>query len=421
MISLGAGIHGGMIITPDFRKSGTDAVQLTYFTKDGQPSGHTTFKKLADALDENFLDVDHPVSRLKKNTDPVKVFSAYEEALFEPHNDEILHAPFHYLSPLRPLTGVAVEGFVSSDLSGRMGVLSRYEPLDLDTQVRLNLFPMSPEAIRAAAEELAVMLAPKLKSRYARKLAENPLIRHTSARNPLTTQESANASHDLQTIRDSIDRWFPVAKERGLPMPLSGTLDDFVLGCGMYGCVFQTEDPKIVIKFTRDDSEAEMLNFQQNMSLPGIVPVHFVLKMTKIQSWRAEYLIWRDRLDMCCSEAVKSLMVEHDLLNWVLTDSDWGWEPSDQYGIALRTYKSLLEARNVSKEEIQDFCDEMSGIPGLRDIANGLHELANFDVYLDDIHMKNVGRFNDYDQLIIFDATATGDTDKLSEYPIEEI
>ncbi len=191
MIQLGAGIHGGMVITPDFRRSGSNAVQVTYFTRDGQPSGHTQFKSLADALDENFLDVDHPVSRLKKNTDPAKVFSAYEEAIFEPHNDEILNTPFHYLSPLRPLSGVAVEGFVSSDLSGRMGVLSRYEPLDLDTQTRLDMFPMSPEAIRAAAEEMAVMLAPKLKSRYARKLAENMSIPQswpyaTSGSNPST-------------------------------------------------------------------------------------------------------------------------------------------------------------------------------------------------------------------------------------------
>lgn len=196
MIQLGAGIHGGMVITPDFRRSGSNAVQVTYFTRDGQASGHTQFKSLADALDENFLDVDHPVSRLKKNTDPAKVFSAYEEAIFEPHNDEILNTPFHYLSPLRPLSGVAVEGFVSSDLSGRMGVLSRYEPLDLDTQTRLNLFPMSPEAIRAASEEMAVSLAPKLKSRYARKLAENMSIPQswpyaTSGANPSTEIHSS--------------------------------------------------------------------------------------------------------------------------------------------------------------------------------------------------------------------------------------
>ena len=37
MITLGQGIHGGMVITPDFRRSGSNAVQVTYFTKDGQP------------------------------------------------------------------------------------------------------------------------------------------------------------------------------------------------------------------------------------------------------------------------------------------------------------------------------------------------------------------------------------------------
>jgi len=212
MISLGAGVHGGMIITPDFRKSGTDAVQLTYFTRDGQPSGHTTFKSLADALDENFLDVNHPVSMLKKNTDPAKVFSAYEDALFEPHNDEILNAPFHYLSPLRPVVGVVVEGFVSSDLSGRIGVLSRYDPLDLYTQIRLNLFPMSPEAIRAAAEEMAVILAPKLKSRYARKFVENPPIRHAWE---MTYDELLGELESLNSVvdREGLDRLRPLLAE----------------------------------------------------------------------------------------------------------------------------------------------------------------------------------------------------------------
>lgn len=495
MIQLGAGIHGGMVITPDFRRSGSNAVQVTYFTRDGQASGHTQFKSLADALDENFLDVDHPVSRMRKNTDPAKVFSAYEEAIFEPHNDEILHTPFHYLSPLRPLSGVAVEGFVSSDLAGRMGVLSRYEPLDLDTQTRLDMFPMSPEAIRAAAEELAVMLAPKLKSRYARKLAENPLIKFFKVAGPgmkgvlnenleLRTWEVDSRGEplhkavlnrsDLATVvidkwgsvgievskkadvdevvpaivkniyvnnpdamveviqrnpvlgnykeefslpdikkyfgvnidvvksnpprrraRNSsswdfvrvlerqADLWKPFARQNNLPMPITKN----VVGCGFYGCIFETTVPGVGLKITRAYDEASFFAWQQSAQTVGIVPVHAVAGLPGLTEY---YLIWRDLLDDCCEGAVNKLwlrMIDKGHLN-----PDFG--------------KVLLKQRMDTslEEQMANGIELVEHYEGMNDIGHALINAAESGYVIFDLHPNNLGRWLDYDQLIIFDA-----------------
>jgi hypothetical protein len=63
----------------------------------------------------------------------------------------------------------------------------------------------------------------------------------------------------------------------------------------------------------------------------------------------------------------------------------------------------------------------MAEVPGLRDLANGLMDIAEYDLFMSDMHINNVGRFNSYDQLVVFDGQPTGDTRMLGEYPIPEV
>ena len=219
----------------------------------------------------------------------------------------------------------------------------------------------------------------------------------------------------ISDMQKTSERWLPAMEEAGMPVPDK----DEVLGCGMYGCAFGSTDPEIMIKFTTSNAEADFMNYQKEARFGGIVSVHFVLNLG-----RTGYLIWRDRLDTCCDVAVRSLLIEHDLPHtkfdqMVERGDSFTWDFS-VYGVALqKNYASRLE--KGTKEEIQDGCAKMAEIPGLQDLANGLMDMAEYDLFLSDIHIKNVGKFENYDQLIVFDGQPEGDTDRLNEYPIPEV
>ena len=220
----------------------------------------------------------------------------------------------------------------------------------------------------------------------------------------------------IKDLKETAARWLPFMEAAEMPVPDK----DDVLGCGMYGCVFGSTDPKITVKYTTSRDEAEFLHAQKEIRISGIVGVHLVLQLGRLG-----FLIWRVRLDTCCEVAVRSLLIQHELpyerFDQLVEQgrAHDAWEAS-VYGKALyKNYESLL--RNGTKEEIQDGCARMAEVPGLRDLANGLMDIAEYDLFLSDMHIKNVGRFKSYDQLIVFDGQPTGDTRMLGEYPIPEV
>jgi hypothetical protein len=201
---------------------------------------------------------------------------------------------------------------------------------------------------------------------------------------------------------------------------------DKVLGCGNYGCVFETSKQNIALKFTTNADEAVFFNFQKEAKISGIVNIRFVLNVN-----RSGFLIWRDRLDTCCYDAIKSLLIEHGIPDTNYRNRDLNWNLCE-YGAAFEFYESSIYTR--SKRKIQKQCENIASIPGLRDIGNGLYELSEMNMALSDIHAKNVGRFQNYDQLIIFDAESEfydNTTDSLewpqvsesllNQYPIQTV
>jgi hypothetical protein len=225
-----------------------------------------------------------------------------------------------------------------------------------------------------------------------------------------------NPDFFIEDMQETSERWLPAMEEAGMPVPDKHK----VLGCGNYGCAFGSTDPKIMVKFTTSNAEANFMNYQKEARFGGIVSVHFVLSLG-----RTGYLIWRDRLDTCCDVAVRSLLIEHDLsharFDSLIAEEKFhsAWDFS-VYGVALqKNYASRLE--KGTREEIQDGCAKMAEIPGLQDLANGLMDMAEYDLFLSDIHIKNVGKFENYNQLIVFDGQPEGDTDILMQYPIPEV
>jgi len=179
--------------------------------------------------------------------------------------------------------------------------------------------------------------------------------------------------------------WMPVAHENNLPMPL---LDE-PIGCGFYGCVFKTQQPEIAMKYTESYDEATLMNWQIDARIPGLVPTFFVLQIR-----RNSFLIWRMLLDQCCGLARETLMDEG------LLDKDEGrWDN-------LLTNQSM---RMTPRDAIKNG-RKIAAVKGLRDIGLGIIKAAKAGHVIFDLHMNNLGRWMDYDQLIIFDAGLTFDT-----------
>lgn len=94
--------------------------------------------------------------------------------------------------------------------------------------------------------------------------------------------------------------WERVARavpEEWLPTRAARSRSKFVeLGCGVFGCVMPTSDPKVVLKLTSDVSEAKFAAVAQKVGdrVPGIVGYH---KVVHVEGFayrkRPIYLLWR--------------------------------------------------------------------------------------------------------------------------------
>ena len=152
-IPLAGGEYGGYVVHRSTKSPGM--IQVTNFDDDGNPIGDEQYSDLADALQDHIEKIDHPVARYLKN-DSSKISRAWEEATFEhPYKKELLEKAFNYVSLLRPLSGVSVDGMTSADKSGRIGVLYRDEPLPIETMEHLDLVPYTMAAQRDFCEQWA--------------------------------------------------------------------------------------------------------------------------------------------------------------------------------------------------------------------------------------------------------------------------
>lgn len=139
-------------VHPSARTKGK--IQVTYFTKEGKkvPAGHDEYNTLQEALEDNFEKIDHPVfRRFSRAEDAINWFG---EALT---NENIKHIregkKYIYISPLRPLAGVRIEGVYTDVDRGTKSVLWSDNPITLEKQEHLSLFPYSTESINSAVKE----------------------------------------------------------------------------------------------------------------------------------------------------------------------------------------------------------------------------------------------------------------------------
>jgi len=138
------------IVHPSARVKGK--IQVTYFTKEGKPAGHDEYDTLQAALEENFDKINHPVFRRFSRAE--KAMSWYGEALSNENVKPLREGKkYAYISTLRPLSGVQIEGIFANVDNGTKSVLWRDTPVPLSKQEHLNLIPYSTEAINAAVAD----------------------------------------------------------------------------------------------------------------------------------------------------------------------------------------------------------------------------------------------------------------------------
>ena len=184
------------------------------------------------------------------------------------------------------------------------------------------------------------------------------------------------------------DAWRDAFEEFQLPKPVSND----ILGCGYFGCVFGTEDPKVAVKITNDELEIALMRVLHEGSVSGFVKVFDTIELNRNYT-----AIWRDRLDLCCMDAMEKLQEIYDMEYPPMQEDVEG----ATYSQHIRAYELTVDEDDEGEEALI----KMSRVPGLRDLANGLLSLIEFNrMSVADIHIRNVGVFNNYDQLIVFDA-----------------
>jgi hypothetical protein len=68
---------------------------------------------------------------------------------------------------------------------------------------------------------------------------------------------------------------------------------DYVLGCGFFGCVYDTGRSDVVVKVTEDVAEVSMAEIQIRRRLPGVVPYLMVRKIRMDgEPW---FVLWRKK------------------------------------------------------------------------------------------------------------------------------
>jgi len=128
-------------------------IQVTYMDPNGEPTGHTTYNTIGDALqDHPPMDDPYPLAGEQVNDFIIAKHSIMER------DGEYPEGEFAYLSPNRPIsaggTGLADLGNWI-DLDGNRGVIFSETSLDDDTLSQYQLLPLSPDAREVAYENYA--------------------------------------------------------------------------------------------------------------------------------------------------------------------------------------------------------------------------------------------------------------------------
>lgn len=164
-------------------------------------------------------------------------------------------------------------------------------------------------------------------------------------------------------------------------------------GCGKYGCVFQTNDPNVVLKVTTDVTEAEFAaHLAGTLVRPVCVHYFSVISMNMKHQGRPVYLLWRESANhvgtlwkVLGRDADEMVALQHKAAHQAfeyLRAFSQG-EVDDQRVVTSAISAWLRECENMARQ---------TRVPQLRELGDGLVEVyAKQRILFGDIHAGNLG------------------------------
>lgn len=149
-------------------------------------------------------------------------------------------------------------------------------------------------------------------------------------------------------------------------------------GCGVYGCVLPTLDPRTVIKVTTDQTEAEFASeISSTLVVPVVVDYRMVMRMPAERKGSQIYLLWRES-----SENVGGLG-DNELV-------------SAQHEAAEAAYIEMYKTGTTTHAAIDAWKRSVIAMGAVTELAYlALGMLRVFEeqgVFFGDVHGGNVGR-----------------------------
>jgi hypothetical protein len=158
-------------------------------------------------------------------------------------------------------------------------------------------------------------------------------------------------------------------------------------GCGSYGCVFPTNDPKVVMKVTQDDTEVQFATTLANdLVMPICVHYHHAIELAATHHGEAVYFLWRQSAEevgklwqVLGAAAVGLVNQQHHAAQYAYEMISAG--EIDHMGPAIGQWLERCEAMARQTQ-----------VPALRSLGEGLVEVYRAQhVFFGDVHEGNLG------------------------------
>lgn len=209
--------------------------------------------------------------------------------------------------------------------------------------------------------------------------------------NPTPWVTSVISAHFTELEELVPPAWLPkLAKTKAVGTTFTGELTEF--GCGAYGCVLPTLDPKVVLKVTTDDTEAEFAaHLADKLPDPICVAYFKVLYLQgktrgPRQGVRTDgegakiYLLWREE----ASEVGKIDEIVGDHAERAI---------HEQHTAAMAAFIAISkgEPHEALFEQWKRACGAMGRVKELGYVSAGLLRAADAGIFISDVHGGNLG------------------------------
>jgi hypothetical protein len=199
------------------------------------------------------------------------------------------------------------------------------------------------------------------------------------------------AKHYVALEEEIPPKWLPKLTKPGFSGgKLTAAMKEY--GCGAYGCVLPTLDPKVVLKLTTDSTEAEFAQgIADKLSAPVVVKYHLARALPDRYKQRGAYLLWRDSADKVGQvlEAVAERAGDIKEADTLITA---------QHKAAQKAFDALDEGKPAQKliDRWEEAAREMGEhVPELRELAENMIKVLHRDkVFFGDVHDGNIGFVN---------------------------